>query len=745
MLKARLILMSLCLAALAIVGLGLQAQDQPAKTAQFNKEDFIAKQQELASEFRTFKESVFKLKQKLARGTPEEKRRAEVLGKILEACDKLDVSQEYARMQDFLKDAKIQTTDDAEKLRAQSDEIARRLQQIYDMFDNNGSDLSAERLKELKKIHEMLIQAIAKQEMVKAITEMGKTDPKELKDNQNAVTKETKKIVDEIGKHLDKDGKGGEAADMKGKNKEGGKGEGKKGESKDLGKAKSGPQGESKDAGKDSKEAKGAAKSGEKSGDKGPQDNPKKDGDPKAGSKSGEKSGADSKEAGAKKDGGAKGSEGSAKDNKSGDKKGQEGASKDSGAKSGSKDAPKGEAKSGNENKTDKQLGKKESPGNAKTGEKTEDSKKSGTKEAKENSNPKENDSKDSKSGEAKSGQSKESPDSKQGEAKSGKESKGQGQAKDGGSPSPGGNPMDSPPQSAQKGDGQSPPPGGGKKKDDEVTQTQKKLQEAGYPQSEAEKKIAEKQTEKAVKQQADALEKMREAQKKLERLLKQLREEELERVLADLRARCEKMLAMQIDVLAGTENTAVAIGKNSDKKPDTGNKKSALRLSDEEKKIVAEADKCIGILEAEGSAVAFPEVFQQVRQDMRHVEKRLELTDVHEVTQTIEKDIIENLKEMIAALKNAEKELKDEKQKPSQGDGKSGQPGDKKLLELIQELKMIRSLQKRVNDRTELYGRRYPGEQAGERQIIEELRNLSGRQYRIQEIVIRLSRGDNK
>ena len=79
---------------------------------------------------------------------------------------------------------------------------------------------------------------------------------------------------------------------------------------------------------------------------------------------------------------------------------------------------------------------------------------------------------------------------------------------------------------------------------------------------------------------------------------------------------------------------------------------------------------------------------------------------------------------------------------KPGQP-GKSGQPGDKKLLELIQELKMVRSMQKRVNDRTTEWGKTQ--EQANEPTVIRELRNLSDRQLRIQEIVRRIANGENK
>ena len=52
-------------------------------------------------------------------------------------------------------------------------------------------------------------------------------------------------------------------------------------------------------------------------------------------------------------------------------------------------------------------------------------------------------------------------------------------------------------------------------------------------------------------------------------------------------------------------------------------------------------------------------------------------------------------------ALKKAQEDNKDSSKSKSGKSGKSGKQGDQKLLELIHELKMVRALQKRVNDRT--------------------------------------------
>ncbi len=338
------------------------------------------------------------------------------------------------------------------------------------------------------------------------------------------------------------------------------------------------------------------------------------------------------------------------------------------------------------------------------------------------------------KSGDPKSakGDPKEGGDPKKGQAKPG-ESQGQGQPKPGGDP---GQPKPDSPQNAQK--PQQPP--------DNIANSKKQIEEGNYKQQSAEEKIEQKKNPDASQNQTEAIEKFEAAKKKLEDLLRQLREEELERTLADLLRRCEKMLAMQVSVYNGTKGVDAAVQANSDKQPSRENKADALKLSDNEGDIVVEARKAIEILEAEGSAVAFPEVFQQVRDDMIHVQRRLGVSDVGAVTQTIEQDIIDSLKEMIEALKKAKQDLENKKNNPPPGQPPPNQ--DSKLLELIQELKLIRSMQIRVNTRTLTYGRMYQakeGEQTSDPRIRQELFNLSERQERIFDVTNRLAKGDNK
>jgi hypothetical protein len=281
-----------------------------------------------------------------------------------------------------------------------------------------------------------------------------------------------------------------------------------------------------------------------------------------------------------------------------------------------------------------------------------------------------------------------------------------------------------------------------------------KQVQEANKHQENAEKDLSQKKNPDAVAKQDKALEALNKAKKRLEELLKQLREEEIERILAALQARCERMLAMQIAVRDGTVGLDKAIDK---KEPDREQQQTSNVLSDREEEIVREANKAIGIIQAEGSAVAFAEVFLQVRGDMTNVAARLRKTDTGVVTQTIENDVIATLQEMVEALKKARKDNKNQPPQPPRP-GQQGQPPDQRLIDMLAELKMIRSMQLRVNSRTEVYGKQYDGEQAPApdaapdakarehyEMILRELHELGERQMKIEKVTSDIAKGKNK
>jgi hypothetical protein len=256
----------------------------------------------------------------------------------------------------------------------------------------------------------------------------------------------------------------------------------------------------------------------------------------------------------------------------------------------------------------------------------------------------------------------------------------------------------------------------------------------------EAEEKLKQAQRKGAVEKQEEAIRELEQAKAELEEILRQLREEEIERVLAMLEARFAKMLAMQRAVLEGT----LKVDGVPREKRTRDHEVEAGRLSSREAEIDLEAEKATSLLREDGTAVAFPEALDQLRQDVRQVVQRLAEAKVDKITQGIEEDVIAALEEMIQALQKAQKD-RQKKQPPPGSKPMEGEAQDPPLVDVLAELKMIRALQMRVNTRTERYSKLIEGEQARNPDLVEALRRLSERQERVYKITRDLHTGKNR
>lgn len=369
-------------------------------------------------------------------------------------------------------------------------------------------------------------------------------------------------------------------------------------------------------------------------------------------------------------------------------------------------------AKAGNE-KEAKPGDKK--PGDKKPGDDKPGDKKPGEGEPKEGK-PNEGKPSEGKPGEGKPGEGKPG----EGKPQEGKPQEGQPQE---------GQPQEGQPQQQKPNDGPQPTPG------------RENLEKAKREMEKAIENLKKQQgRQQASDHQDEAVQELVKAKEKLEEILRQLREEERERLLAALEARFQRMLALQLIVYDGT----MKLGKIPAAEVQARHGSKARELAQQEEEIALEATKAITLLREEGSAVAFPEAVEQMRDDMRIVARYLQEAKVGELTQAIEKEIIDALQEMIEALQK-EMEKKDQKDKEKQQQQQQQQEQDKALVDQLAELKMLRSLQLRVNFRTKRLGRMVEGEQARQPDVISQLQNLAQRQSRIQEATYNLATGKNK
>ncbi|MCA9219337.1 MAG: hypothetical protein KDA71_03355, partial [Planctomycetales bacterium] len=298
--------------------------------------------------------------------------------------------------------------------------------------------------------------------------------------------------------------------------------------------------------------------------------------------------------------------------------------------------------------------------------------------------------------------------------------------------------------QSQGGGGGESESESGESGEQQEQNPARQRIQEAQQKMQEAKQRLEEAKRKESVEAQREAEQKLREAIAELERILRQLREEEIERMLALLESRFTKMLQMQLKVYEDTKR----LGAIPETDRDRTVEQRAANLAFDERKIVIEADKALTLLLEEGSSIAFPEAVEQMREDMEQVAERLADVKVDRITQGIEEDIIRALEEMIEALQKAQQDQENRQQQQQQQ--QQGQPQDQPLVDQIAELKMIRALQLRVNTRTQRYARLLDDSddevgQATDNDLQEAIRKLAEREDDIRRITRDIVLGKNK
>ncbi len=294
------------------------------------------------------------------------------------------------------------------------------------------------------------------------------------------------------------------------------------------------------------------------------------------------------------------------------------------------------------------------------------------------------------------------------------------------------GKPQDGQPQDGKPQDGQ---PQDGQPQQDQQPRSpeqaaEQQLQKAIEKMQKAQEELKQAQRENATEQQRSAEEELRKAIDRLERILRQLREEEMQRELARLESRLRKMAAMQSRVLDDTTDLSATPASQRNRQTDL----KAGDLAFEEKKITLEADRAMLLLREEGTSVAFPEVVDQIRADTQKVAERLAETKIDVVTQGIQQDILAALEEMIAALQQAQRDL-EKKQQQQQQSQQQQQQGEQPLVEQLAELKLIRTMERRIKSTTDRYSAMIESGESESGELLPLLQNLAERQNRLYRI----------
>ncbi len=266
---------------------------------------------------------------------------------------------------------------------------------------------------------------------------------------------------------------------------------------------------------------------------------------------------------------------------------------------------------------------------------------------------------------------------------------------------------------------------------------TKRRLESAEKRMRKAEEQLKQANRRNARAEQEKAIQELETARAELEEILRQMREAEVERLLVQLETRLRAMLRAEKAVLAGAEKLAAAPSARTSaadgQVSDRARQLEAAGLGREQGLIGSDATKALTLVRDDGSAVAIPEALEQVRDDSVQAAARLARGDVGSTTRSILQDLVANLEEMLGALEKAHRQQQS-KQQGSPG-GRPAEPGEQPLVDKLSELKMIRSLQMRVNTRTKHFSQLLSegAEQAEEPELLDAIERLAGRQQKIQ------------
>ena len=267
----------------------------------------------------------------------------------------------------------------------------------------------------------------------------------------------------------------------------------------------------------------------------------------------------------------------------------------------------------------------------------------------------------------------------------------------------------------------------------DEVSRadrTNKRLEAARSRMQQAKEKLNDVKPKAARKDQEEALAELEAARAELEEILRQLREEEIERLLVKLEARIRDMLRAERMILRGIQQ----LRSNAAERTQREQELESTRLGSEQNIVTATITRALTLVRDDGSAVAIPEALQQIREDSTMAAGRLKESDYSQFTQGIIEDLVVSLEELLSALERAEREQQD-KQQQGQARGRPAKPGEQPLVDKIAELKMLRILQTRVNGKTSRFSAllNKGSEQASEAELIDALGRLAQRQERVE------------
>lgn len=266
------------------------------------------------------------------------------------------------------------------------------------------------------------------------------------------------------------------------------------------------------------------------------------------------------------------------------------------------------------------------------------------------------------------------------------------------------------------------------KQQPQQQTPGREQLERAKEQMEEALEALKQQERENALKEEDQAMENLQSAAEKLEEELRQLREEEKEMILASLEARFQRMLLLETQIHEGT----MALAATPQKDWLDLSYSRCRELAQQQTELARECTQTVTLLREDGSSAAILLAVEDIETDMNSVSGWLQESNVTDLTQTVQKDILESLRQLIETTQKEMQEMKNpnrqQKQQQPQGSQKQS-----RLVELMAEIKVLKNMQLQVNRRTKQVDELIPkADDQSKTSLLKQLRELSSRQQKL-------------
>jgi uncharacterized protein YaaQ len=260
-------------------------------------------------------------------------------------------------------------------------------------------------------------------------------------------------------------------------------------------------------------------------------------------------------------------------------------------------------------------------------------------------------------------------------------------------------------------------------------TPGREQLERAKEQMEEALEALKQQKREDALKEEDQAMENLQSAAEKLEKELRQLREEEKEMILASLEARFQRMLLLETQIHEGT----MALAATPQKDWLDLSYSRCRELAQQQTELARECTQTVTLLREDGSSTAILLAVEDIETDMNSVGGWLQESNVTDLTQTVQKDILESLRQLIETTQKEMQEMKNpNRQQQQQQQPPAGQK-QSRLVELMAEIKVLKNMQLQVNRRTKQVDELIPkADDQSKTSLLKQLRELSSRQQKL-------------